>query len=98
MSAATAVLQFPPEILEPVIKQAVEAAIQRMEDLRAAADGKLAYTEAEAAKLLGLESYQLRDERRRGRIGASVGPGRLILYSKADLQNYLKSRRWQKQQ
>jgi hypothetical protein len=57
--------------------------------------GKLAYPEPEAAALLSMEPWQLRDERRDGRIGASVGRGGKILYAKSDLLRYLESRRWQ---
>ena len=44
--------------------------------------------------MMGLHPHQLRDERLRGRIKASVGPGRKILYSRQDLLDYLEARRW----
>ncbi len=59
---------------------------------RAKLTGKLAYGEAEAARLLSLRHHQLRDERRRGRIKASKGPGKMILYSPENLIEYLLSR------
>lgn len=81
--------------LEKLIQHTVQETVARLEANRNILDDKIAYNEAEAASLLSLEPHQLRDERRRGRIGASVGPGRKILYSKADLLTYLASRRWE---
>src|SRR5262249_53987099 len=52
-------------------------------------DGGLAYSEAEGAALLGLHSWQLRDERLRGRIPASRITGRKIRYTRQDLLEYL---------
>jgi len=53
---------------------------------------RLAYTEPEAAALLGLTGRQLAEQRRAGRVGYSRGPKNTILYSKADLLAYLASR------
>ena len=84
--------QIPPilnvEALKPLIEATVVSVLSRLPDDR------LAYGEAEAAALLGLESYQLRDERLRGRIKASTGPGRKVLYSRDQLLEYLASRPW----
>jgi hypothetical protein len=87
-------LQIDPAALLPVIEAAVSATLARLESERAALNGKLAYPEAEAARLLSLKAHQLRDCRLRGEITASVGPGRKILYSRQDLTNFLLSRRW----
>jgi hypothetical protein len=66
-----------------------------MEADRSALPGeRVAWRESEAAPLIGLAVHQLRDERRRGRVSASIGPGRIILYTKADLLDYLATRRW----
>lgn len=54
---------------------------------------RLAYSEAEAAELLGLHQHQLRDERNRGRIGASMIVGKRIRYSRQDLLDYLAANR-----
>src|SRR5262249_32972554 len=59
---------------------------------------RLAYAEAEAARLIGLKYHQLRDERLRGCIQASQIVGRRIRYLRNDLLDYLTSRRWQKGQ
>jgi hypothetical protein len=81
--------------LQPLIAAVVQDTLARLEAERARLNGKLAYGEPEAAALLSLEPHQLRDERRRGRITASVGPGRKILYLREDLMQYLLTRRWQ---
>jgi hypothetical protein len=91
-----AAFQFDPEAFKPVIEQAVDAAMLRLESARAIAGGKLCYSEAEAAALLGLKEHQLRDERLRGRINASSIVCRRIRYTYADLMEYLMSRRWAK--
>lgn len=87
-------LELDPETLKPLIEQAVETALVRLQETQAALNCKLAYSEPEAAALLSLEPHQLRDERRRGRVEASVGPGRKILYTRGQLLAYLASRRW----
>lgn len=93
-TAAGLSLQLAPDALEPLIRRVVEETLARLEEDRARLGDRLAYSEAEAAALLALEPHQLRDERRRGRVTASVGPGRKILYSREDLTRYLLSRRW----
>ena len=89
-------LQLDPEVLDPIIREVVKLTIAALEQDRATVGDRLAYSEAEAARLLSLHVHQLRDERLRGRIKASVGPGRMILYSRGDLMDYLQSRRWEK--
>ena len=85
-------LQLDPKSLRPLVEAVVAEALARLENERDKLVGRLAYTEAEAAKLLSLRSHQLRDERRRGRIQASHGSGKLILYSPAQLAEYLARR------
>jgi hypothetical protein len=49
---------------------------------------RLAYTEAEAAKLIGVEPHVLRDERLRGNVrGKKVG--RRVFYRREDLAEFL---------
>jgi hypothetical protein len=86
-------LTLDPAALEPLIRATVEATVARLEFARATLDDRLAYGEAEAARLLGLEPYVLRDERLRERITASSIVGRRIRYTKRDLLDYLASRR-----
>jgi hypothetical protein len=87
-------MQLPPAALRPIIEQVAAELLARLEADRAGLDGKLCYSEAEAARLLGLKEHQLRDERLRGRIRASVIVGRRIRYLHEDLMSYLMSRRW----
>jgi Helix-turn-helix domain len=96
MSGNGVALQIDPESLRPLIEQVVEATAARLEEARATAGDRLAYSEPEAARLLGLQPHQLRDERLRGRIRASAIVGRRIRYLRADLMEYLLSRRWSK--
>ncbi len=89
-------LKLDAEALRPVIEAVVAEVTARLEEDRAKLDGRLAYSEPEAARLLGLQPHQLRDERLRGNIGASAIVGRRIRYTRQDLMDYLLSRRWQK--
>jgi hypothetical protein len=52
-------------------------------------DDRLAYSEPEAADLLGLKHHVLRDERLRGRIGHTKIVGGRIRYRREDLLAYL---------
>ena len=80
------------EALKPLVAAVVEEVLARVKG-DGLPDDRLAFGEAEAARLIGLNRWQLRDERRRGRISGTVGPGRRIFYSKADISTYLASRR-----
>ncbi len=87
-------LEIDPADLKPIVQLAVAEAIAQLRADESRIGDKLAYTEPEAALLLSMESWQLRDERRDGRITASVGRGGKILYSRDDLLKYLERRRW----
>ncbi len=87
-------LQIDVELLRPLIAEVVAQTMKTLEQDATRLGGKLAFTEAEAAELLSLRQHQLRDERRRGRIQCSQGPGRMLLYSREDLLAYLANRRW----
>ncbi|MEI8375377.1 MAG: helix-turn-helix domain-containing protein [Planctomycetota bacterium] len=86
-------LEIVPDELRPVIEAVVAETIAKLEVQREALNGKLAYSEYEAAQLIGLNERQLADERRRGRIKASSIVGRRIRYLKSDLIEYMLSRR-----
>jgi hypothetical protein len=88
-------LHLAPDAITPLVRQIVREALAQLEEARAALPDKLAYSEAEAATLLSLAPHQLRDERLRGRIKPSLGPGRRILYTRQQLLDYLRSREWQ---
>ena len=81
-------IQFDENDLRPVVHLAVAEALDRMEEERAKLNGRLAFTEPEAAVLLGVKPHVLRDCRRRGELqGAKVGSR--IVYTRADLLDFL---------
>jgi hypothetical protein len=79
------------EALRPVIRAVIAEVLAELGAVNGA--DRLAYTEAEAATLLGLQRHQLADQRRAGRLSYSRGPKGSILYSRSDLLGYLASRR-----
>jgi hypothetical protein len=87
-------LAVDPSALQPLVRAIVaEVLAQIATDKAALPEGRLCWSESEAAALLGLHVHQLRDERRRGAIGASSIVGKRIRYLRADLENYLAARR-----
>jgi hypothetical protein len=89
-------LQLDAEAFRPLVRAIAQEVLAALEEDRGIVNGKVAYPEPEAAALLSLAPHQLGDERRRGRIAASVGPRGMILYSREDLLGYLRCRRWKK--
>lgn len=89
-------IQIDVETLQPLIAAVVTEVLKQLDGDAARLGSRLAWGEAEAAELLGLQPHQLRDERRRGRIKCSQGPGKLILYSRENLLEYLAPRQWQR--
>ncbi|QDT49466.1 hypothetical protein Pan258_35150 [Symmachiella dynata] len=75
------------------IRAAVRATLEEIQsDEARLPDGRLAYPEGEAAKLLGIAKYVLRDARLRGEIvGCRVGAK--ICYERAELMAYLQRQR-----
>ena len=82
-----------PAELAPIIAATVSEVMARIRDDEAALGDRLAFSEQESARLLGLEPHQLRDERLRGRIAASQIVGRRIRYRREDLIGYLSRHR-----
>jgi hypothetical protein len=81
-------IQFDQDDLRPLVHLAVAEALDSMEEERAKFNGRLALTEPEAAALLGVKSYVLRDCRRRGELqGAKIGSK--IVYTRTDLLTFL---------
>jgi Helix-turn-helix domain len=81
-------IEFDRDALQPLVHLAVAEAMERMEEERAKLNGRLAFTEPEAAVLLGVKPHVLRDCRRRGELqGAKVGSR--IVYTRADLLAFL---------
>jgi hypothetical protein len=86
-------LALDPEALRPLVRDIVAEVLTQVRQEEARLDGRLAYSEEEAARLLGLLPHVLRDERLRGRIAASAIVGRRVRYLRADLLAYLMGRR-----
>ena len=75
--------------LRPLVKSVIAEVLMELEQLKETHGGRLAYTEAEAANMLGLNQHQLRDIRRRGEISHSRIVGNQIRYTHQDLMGYL---------
>lgn len=88
-------LQVDPKRLQPLIRQVVTETVVQLEADRAKLNDKLAYSEADAAPLLGLQCHQLRDALLAGKIGCSRIAGRRIRYPREDWLNYLTANRWE---
>ena len=70
------------------ILKAMQKTLAEIGPQQARLDGKLAFSENEAAKLLGIEKHALRDARLRGEVHASK-IGKRIVYSREELQRLL---------
>ena len=85
--------EFDIDTLRPVIQQVVAETVAQLEAKRSKFDGRIAYTEPEAAALLGVQPHVLRDLRRMGEIDASK-IGKRIVYTRSDLLSHLERNRW----
>jgi hypothetical protein len=75
-------------VFQSLVDTAVQRALARIGEERTRLNGRLAYTEPEAAALVGVKPYVLRDCRRRGELpGAKVGSK--IVYTRSDLEAFL---------
>jgi hypothetical protein len=74
--------------LRQLVKAVVAETIAELSS-KLADDGRLAYSEAEAADQLGIKSHVLRDERLRGRVGHTRIAGGRVRYTRQDLLDYL---------
>lgn len=86
-------LQLDPNSLRGLVREITVEVLAVTEAAQRAIPDRLAYSEEEAAALMGLETHQLRDERLRGRIEASRIVGRRIRYQREDLIKYLTERK-----
>ena len=78
-----------PADLRPIIELVVTETLARVDDDRPG-DDRLAYTEAEAATMVGLDIHVLREQRRLGRIKCcKAKPGRRILYTPSAIRAFL---------
>jgi len=80
-------------VFEPFVKSLVTVVLSEQENLQPPHNNQLAYTEAEAASMLGLHQHQLRDLRLDGRIGYTRIVGNRIRYTMQDLTTYLHLRK-----
>lgn len=83
-------LRISPEELQPLVRQIVEAVLAETRQQEQFLNGKLAVPEAEAAALLALNPWQLRDLRLAGKINHSRIVGGRIRYTADDLLDYLR--------
>lgn len=88
---------FTPDDLRPLIEAVIVETIARLRDDEAQLGDVLAFDEPTAARMLSLKPHQLRDERLRGRITASVIVGGRIRYLRGDLLTYLQRKRTEAQ-
>ncbi|MEX2140578.1 MAG: helix-turn-helix domain-containing protein [Pirellulales bacterium] len=83
---------FDDAVLRPLIERVVGTVLDRLESQREAVGERIAYSEAEAASLLGVQRHVLRDARLRGELfGCRVG--KRICYEREELLRFLRSRR-----
>jgi hypothetical protein len=80
-------LQLDSDDLRPLVEAVLEVALEKLETDRAQFD-RLAYSEVEAAELIGVRPHVLRDCRRRGEI-EGVRVGKRIQYARDELLNFL---------
>ena len=86
------VISFDDALLRPLIERIVATVLDRLQGEQEVLRDKLAYTEAQAAALLGIERHVLRDARLRGElVGSRVG--KRILYEREELLGYLRRQR-----
>jgi hypothetical protein len=78
------------EELRPLVESVVEQVLLRFHS----DSDRIAFSETEAAEILGVPRTSLRDDRLRGRISASL-VGRRIRYTRQDLLDYLADRKWE---
>jgi hypothetical protein len=80
------------DALRALIRQLVVEVVDEMERHRADLGDQLAYSEEQAARAIGLNPHQLRDERKQGRIRPTYfGLRNRPFYCKACLLEYLAS-------
>lgn len=81
-------IELSPDDLRPLVQQVVAEVLAD----RPRSAERLAWTEAEAAELLGLARHQLRDRRLEGRVRPAK-VGKSYLYSRQDLEQLLQEAR-----
>ena len=74
--------------LQPIIAATVKATLEQVADENAQLNGRIAFSEPEAACLLGVKSHVLRDARLRGEIQAKK-VGKSFRYSRNQLVRFM---------
>lgn len=87
-------IEFETTELRPLVEAIVKEVIADPRQLVAPTSSQLAFSEPEAAGLLGVKPHVLRDLRLRGEVEASV-VGRRIVYQKDELIRFLNRNRWE---
>ncbi len=82
-------IDFDDSDLRPLIERVVAETLSQAQADDAKLGGRLAFPESEAALLLGVEKYTLRDCRRRGEIAGCM-IGKKICYSTDELREFLR--------
>ena len=83
-------LQLSTDEIRPMVQEVVRAVIDELTSMNHLVHGKLALTEEQAAELLDLNPWQLRDLRLVGKIGFARIVGNRVRYTLPDLLEYLR--------
>jgi hypothetical protein len=85
-------ISFSESDLRSLVEAVVAATVERLDGERRRIGDKLAYSEPEAAALLSVKPYVLRDARLRGEIvGFRIGKG--VRYEREELLRFLRRQR-----
>jgi len=81
-------VEFDADDLQPLVESVVDTVLQRVDSAHSKLCERLSFTEAEAADLMGVEKYVLRDCRLRGELqGTQIG--KRICYTREELTKFL---------
>ena len=86
-------LHLDPDELRSLVQETVAHVVHELDEFKVIYNGRLGYSEAEAADLLGLKQHQLRDLRRNGKISYARIVGNRVCYTIEDLRTYLRTNR-----
>ena len=82
-------LRITQDELHPLIRQILKGLLEEQNQSKTLLDGKIAIREEQAAELLGLNPWQMRDLRLSGKVGYHRIVGNKIRYTMDDLNAYL---------
>jgi hypothetical protein len=82
-------LRITQDELHPLIRQILKGLLEEQNQTKTLLDGKIAIREEQAAELLGLNPWQMRDLRLSGKVGYHRIVGNKIRYTMDDLNAYL---------